>query len=120
MRVVVNPMPEVVTKPDIGFRISRQSRYRRARIVAGRIGYAAETEVEVDEAADGADLATPIETLSPAQQAAVAGTVASGIATGFVINSFPKERLNVKGKASGRLGSLEFDLAAETDKAPTT
>lgn len=134
-------------------------------------------EVEVDEAADGGDLASLIETLPPAQQAAVAdhtarliaqmplaaqqsgtdwfdpsarnamlvggvgglgvgallaglratnnpylvvaGTVASGIATGYVLNGLPKKRLSVKGKASGWLGSLEFDLAAETDKAPS-
>jgi len=134
-------------------------------------------EVEIDEATDGGDLASLIETMPPEQQVVVvkqtaklfaqlplaaqqsttgwfepsarnamvvggvgglgvgallaglratnnpylvvAGTIASGIATGYVLHGLPKKRVNVKGKASGWLGSLEFDLAAETDQTPT-
>jgi len=48
----------------------------------------------------------------------LAGTVASGIATGYVLSRMPKKRMQVKGKASGWLGSVEFDLAAETETPP--
>ena len=40
------------------------------------------------------------------------------IATGYVLSRMPKKRMQVKGKASGWLGSVEFDLAAETETPP--
>lgn len=138
---------------------------------------AEETEVEVDEATDGVDLASLIETLSPEQQAAIAaqtakfvaqmpanaqesatgwfdpsarnamvvggvggfgagaliaglratnnpylvfaGTVASGIVTGYIVNKFPKKRLNLKVKSTGWPVSVELNLDAETDLPPT-
>lgn len=49
----------------------------------------------------------------------VAGTIASGIAAGYVVSRFPKKRLLVSGKSAGRLGEFEFSFAAATDEEPS-
>lgn len=50
----------------------------------------------------------------------VAGTIASGIATGYMVSRFPKKRMQVSGKSSGWLGEFEFTFDAATDTEPST